>query len=671
MNFFEQQDRARRNSVRLVLLLCLAVAGLILATIAASAVILTFLGAREIDPASGVAPAVQWPGWDLIVVITVAVVGVVVAGGLFKRIQLSSGGKAVAESLDGHLIHPATTDPDERKILNVVEEMAIAAGTPVPPVYLLEDPAINAFAAGRTPRDAVIGITRGGIRQLSRDELQGVVAHEFSHIIHGDMRLNTQLIATLHGILLIGLIGYFLLRAAPFRRGSNRDNSALIMLALGLALVVIGFAGTFFGNLIKAAVSRQREFLADASAVQYTRNPGGIAGALKKIGASQHGSQLRAANAVEYSHMFFGQGAKTALSSLLATHPPLPERIRRIEPQWDGDFNSPTPRAPADAASGAAGASIGVPGRLAILATAAQALETSASQPGNTAAPSAASMPATGRPAPALDGAAAREAIDAIGQPGTPHLEYARQTLAALDPELRDAAHDTYAARAVVYGLLLAPAGPVRERQLEQLRRHALPDVFQALLQLGDKPASVAPRFRLALIDIALPALKQMSPAQQATFRQCLDLLVEADGRVSLMEWALRRIVVHNLDARPPVHQGDELSAHRDDCALLLSALAHEGASGAAEAEVAFHAAARVLPVPDLALQAPDTGTAVNLERALTRLDRLKPVHKRTLLKALALAIEQDGVVSVAEAELLRAIADSLRCPLPPLLAAP
>ncbi|MGE4339053.1 MAG: M48 family metallopeptidase [Pigmentiphaga sp.] len=659
MNFFEHQDRARRNSVRLVFLLALAVLGLILATIVASAIILTFLGGGG-DPATGAAPAVQWPGWDLILAIAVAVIGVVVIGGLFKRIQLGSGGRAVAEALDGRLIHPATTDPDERKVLNVVEEMALAAGTPVPPVYLLEDAAINAFAAGRTPQDAVVGVTRGCIRQLSRDELQGVVAHEFSHIIHGDMRLNTQLIATLHGILLIGLIGYFFLRLAPWRRGSNRDNSGLILLALGLALIVIGFAGTFFGNLIKSAVSRQREFLADASAVQYTRNPDGIAGALKKIGASQHGSRLEAANAVEYSHMFFGQGVKVAFGSLMATHPPLPERIRRIQPQWDGDFSSPSPQVAGDTQAGtpAAGAprTIGVPEQAAILAAAAQALDSPAAPRGEGAG--------------TLDRASAQKAIEAIGQPGARHLEYARQALAEIDPELQEAAHDPYAARALVYGLLLAPPGSIRERQLRHLQEQAAPEVFHALRELGDKPASVAPRFRLALIDIALPSLKQMSPTQQTTFRRCLDLLVEADERVSLMEWALRRIVVQNLEGAPPVPQRDELGPHAADSLLLLSALAHEGAVDSAQARAAFEAAVQALGL-EASSHRPQAATSAELEQAVNRLDRLKPAHKHQLLNALALAVEHDGVISVVEAELLRAVADSLHCPLPPLLAEP
>src|SRR5690606_31472105 len=425
MNFYEQQDRARRYSARLVILLALAVIGLIATATVAVALIIAYFGTPQ-DQAYGYA-APQLFDWRYTAGIAVAVISVVVLGALFKHLQLRSGGKAVAESLNGRLVLSSTTDADERKVLNVVEEMAIAAGTPVPPVYILEDAAINAFAAGRTPNDAGIGLTRGCIRQLNRDELQGVIAHVFSHIIHGDMRLNTQLIATLHGIRLIGLLGYFLLRSAPFRR-SNRDNGALIMLAIGLVLVLIGFAGTFFGNLIKAAVSRQREFLADASAVQYTRNPGGIAGALKKIGRSQHGSQLAAANAVEYSHMFFSTGAKSFLSSVMATHPPLQERIRRIEPQWDGNFDTPSPPAPPAAAETTSRQeTLGFPGQIAVLGAAVDAVAHS-----------------TTADAPPVRREAAQRAIDSIGQPGTEHIAYARQALAEIHPQLWQAAHDPY-----------------------------------------------------------------------------------------------------------------------------------------------------------------------------------------------------------------------------------
>src|SRR5690606_23091198 len=232
-------------------------------------------------------------------------------------------------------------------LLNVVEEMAIASGTPVPPVYLMEESAINAFAAGFAPGDAVIGITRGAIETLSRDELQGVIAHEFSHILHGDMRLNIRLIGILHGIMVLGIMGYYLLRSTGL--SSRRNNNGANLALLGIGLIVIGYAGTFFGNLIKAAVSRQREFLADASAVQYTRNPAGIADALKRIGGGQ-GSVMENPRTAEISHALFSNGLTFSLTSIFATHPPLEARIRRIQPDWDGSYELPPPEQATDSA---------------------------------------------------------------------------------------------------------------------------------------------------------------------------------------------------------------------------------------------------------------------------------------------------------------------------------
>lgn len=344
MDFFSHQDKARRKTGLLVLLMLLAVVSLVAITVAAVVITLAFFDARL--PA-GVSLdqrlAYAWSLLDVQLAGTTAlsVVGLVALGSLYKHFQLRGGGRAVAESLGARKLiadDPAIA-PDERQVLNLVQEMAIAAGAPTPDVYLMEDDAINAFAAGHTPQDAVIGITRGCINQLDREAMQGVIAHEFSHIMHGDMRINLRLVAALHGILLIGLAGYYLMRVAPLRRRtSSKDNSALVMLVIALVLIVIGFAGTFFGNMIKAAISRQREYLADASAVQYTRNPNGITKALKQIGANATGSRLSATHAPDFSHMFFGQAIGGSLTSLLATHPPIEARIRRLDPAWDGAF---------------------------------------------------------------------------------------------------------------------------------------------------------------------------------------------------------------------------------------------------------------------------------------------------------------------------------------------
>ncbi|MFV1978967.1 MAG: M48 family metallopeptidase, partial [Myxococcota bacterium] len=357
-NFFENQDAARRNTKRLVFLFCLAVIA-IAGMIYLLAVLLT--GVEQPNPNTG--QMVISPLWwqpDLALGVAIGTAIVVGGGSLYKIAQLRSGGAVVAEALGGVPIPPGTQDADERRLLNVVEEMAIASGIPAPPVYLLKDEqGINAFAAGFAPGDAVIGVTRGCIQKLSRDELQGVIAHEFSHILSGDMGLNIRLMGVIHGILIIGIIGYFLLRSSLFsgssRRSNNRDNSGMAIVAAGLGLMVIGFLGTFFGNLIKASVSRQREFFADASAVQFTRNPDGIAGALKEFGGYEGGSILASPNAPEASHLFFGQGLRGGLQMLFATHPPLEERILRLDPNWQAGTRRARSRASRAAATGAAG----------------------------------------------------------------------------------------------------------------------------------------------------------------------------------------------------------------------------------------------------------------------------------------------------------------------------
>lgn len=647
MNFFEQQDRAKRNTTWLVVLLVAAVASLIVVTtIVVVGVLFAF---EEVAPAYvqvdssgnvGMIQVLKLVDWPLIGGIAAVIITVVVLGSLFKRLQLSGGGRTVAEAMGGRLINVSTQDADEKRILNVVEEMAIASGTPVPPVYVLEDNAINAFAAGYSPQDAVIGITRGCIRLLNRSELQGVVAHEFSHIFHGDMRLNIRLVSMLHGILVIGLIGQMLLRSVRYRslgrsRNSN-DKSVFAMLGLGAAFMLIGYAGTFFGNIIKAAVSRQREFLADASAVQFTRDPSGIAGALRKIGGHMSGSRVEVVNAAEFSHMFFGEGVRTSLSSLMATHPPLHDRIRRLEPGWDGRF--PAVQMP----SGPSAASLDEESRV-----------------GASSAPMSGFAPM-----------AAAAAIEAIGQPTAAHLQYAQRTLHALDDELRSAAHDSYAARGLVYGLLLHKDRGVRTEQLRLLEQNAAPEAYRTLLRYASKIEQLDERFRLPLVELALPALKELSAEQYQVFKRNLGLMVRADGRVSLMEWALYRIIIHNLEDHAPSATNKQLKQCVAEAGLLLSLLAHAGQDDHEEAQAAYTAATGTLSVKLPPMVARADASLSKLNQALATLSQLRPLQKPELLKALARCVEHDGVITVVEAELFRAVADALDCPMPPLLVA-
>ena len=636
-DFFDRQDEARRNTTRLVVLFMLAVLAIMVSIHVVLAFALGYLGADE--RTGGI-------DWSLLADPSIAVIAVigtllVVGGGsLFKVAQLRGGGRVVAEQLGGRLLHPDTTDPSERKLLNVVEEMAIAAGTTAPPVYLLEqEEGINAFAAGFTPDGAVIGVTRGAATRLTRDELQGVIAHEFSHILNGDMRLNIRLIGLLHGILIIGMLGYFVLRMTAVsggrgRRSRDQGNAALPMLAIGLGLMIVGFFGTFFGNLIKAAVSRQREFLADAAAVQFTRQPAGIAGALRKIGGLPAGATIQSPNAPEASHMFFGR-ATSGLSALFSTHPPLPERIRRIDPSWDGTFPEVAATAPAPAEG----------------------------------------HPAAAGFAPAAGGApsGARHALDHVGQPTRDHIQYAARLLDGLPEAVRTAAHEPYGARALVYALLLDRDAGVRRRQLEHLERAADPGVFEETLRLVPVIVQLATAARLPVVEIALPALRELTAEQYRIFKANVAVLVEADEGIDLFEWTLQRILLHDLDAhhggaKPPRVRHRSLEPLQSQCELLLSVLAHAGHRDGQAAETAFEAGRQALGLPQAHLRGRTDATLEGLDGALTDLEGAAPQVKRRLLDAVVACVTADRQVTATEAELLRAISASLGVPMPPLL---
>lgn len=654
MDFFRSQDLARRNTTRLVLLFALALLSLIAIT---NLLILFGLGLFA-DTLN--VPLFQRIDWTLFASVSGAILVVVAFGSLYKVLSLAGGGARLAEQLHGRLLLPGSTEFHEKRILNVVEEMAIAAGTPVPPVYVLDEPGINAFAAGYAPSDAVIGITRGAIETLSRDELQGVVAHEFSHILHGDMRLNIRLIGVLHGILVLGLMGEYLLRSTRHTRRRSKDSGNIAV--VGLGLLVIGYAGTFFGNLIKAAVSRQREFLADASAVQYTRNPNGIAGALKRIGGSTAGSTLGNPATSQISHALFANGLQRSFSALFATHPPLGERIRRIDPAWDGSFvQGVAPEAEREA---------------------------EADQPGSSASAASTYGEAAGAGATTagvLTALALSTALlEKAGNPREADIEQARQLLASLPPALLEAAHHPLSASALVYLLLLDRRPEVAAQQQAVLATHAEPASVAALQTLQAHHAHIGPEVRLPLLSVALPVLRQMSPAQYTPFRETLLALVQADGKVSLWEWVLQRVVLQQLDSvfapRNRFHHTAQRSLQQlaPEGGLLLAFLARAGGapaegagSPASGSQALFDAALARLGLPPAAMPGPDALSLAGINKALDALTALKPLQKPAFLKACAALITADGVAVVAELEIFRALAAALDCPLPPLPAVP
>ncbi len=643
MDFFENQEVARKKTGRLVFLFVLAVIAIVIS-------VYFVIAAATIGLARGEAGSLL-ANPLLIAAVGVGTILVIGLGSLYKMAQLRAGGRFVAESLGGRLLRSESTDATERKVLNVVEEMAIASGTPCPPVYFMDkETGINAFAAGRSPDDAVIGITRGCAEQLSRDELQGVIAHEFSHILNGDMRLNIRLIGVLHGILVIGIIGYFVLRATAYSsmgRRSSRDKGGgmAAILLIGAGLAIIGFMGTFFGNWIKAAVSRQREYLADSSAVQFTRNPSGIADALKRIGGAQNGSTIASPNAPQSSHMFFGRAVTSGLNSMFSTHPPLPKRILRIDPGWDGTFLAPRPsrRSVEKKAD-----------RKQEQQRRARALEMIA-----VGAAGAAGAAATG--------------VGAIGQPTTQHIEYARELIASLPPTLADAAREAYSARAVIYALLIDADESIRRAQMDILSQRADRGVPELVAQLLPSMTQLRIEARLPLIERAIGSLRELSAPQYKQFKAIVDELVNADNRLGLLEWTLQRIVVHHLDpyfegARPSRVRFYGWATLKTECETLLSLLAYAGHRTKDEAKQAFDAAVPRLGLPGMSIRSIEQCGLGIVDEALDTLTAVAPRLKRQLVEACAACISADQEITVNEAEIMRAICDAMECPMPPLL---
>lgn len=645
MDYFHNQDVARRRTGLLVFLFITAVILIILSVYFAIGLVLAIAGPEA--PGETLHQPVRLWNPELFGMVALGTSGLIAGGSLFKTAALSGGGHTVAELLGGRLLHPDKATPDERRLLNIVEEMAIASGLPVPPVYLLENESgINAFAAGHTTGDAVVAVTSGTLQRLTRDELQGVIAHEFSHILNGDMRLNIRLMGVLFGILVIGLTGWIIFRSSMgggYVRVGVRDDDRKgfnPLPLIGLALYVIGYVGVFFGNLIKAAVSRQREFLADASAVQFTRNPDGIAGALKKIGALAEGSHVMDSHAEEASHLFFGEAVSglNELFGLLSTHPPLVERIRRIDPSFTGDFSQV---------------------RLDRIDE-----------------PAAARSRLNPAHRGGVMGLTAAAAVSRVGTIDQAHIDYASDLKDSLPASLARAVRDPLGAQATVFALLLDPGESVRASQLAWLDAYALPVAVRETRKLMADARLVAPQARLPLVEMAAPTLCQLTPAQFHDFIRCVESLVQADNRLTLFEYALQRllirhVVTHFVGAQPPAVKYATIPPLAAPAATVLSALAHAGEQNPEGAARAFAAGVQALGWPGVRidLTPPDSVGITEVDAALEVLARAIPRLKKQIALACAATICVDGTVTIDEGELLRAVCDCLGCPMPPFIA--
>jgi Zn-dependent protease with chaperone function len=629
MNFFEAQERARKSSRSLVWWFILSVIGVIgvMYVVGISLWQLSSSNPQGIYYVTNTADLVWWDP-TIFTRMSVLVGGVIMTGSWVKLAQLSGGGKVVAQSLGGRAVEPTTTDLTERRLLNVVEEMAIASGVPVPEVWILyEEEAINAFVAGTDPTNAVIGVTRGTLERLTRAELQGVIAHEFSHILNGDMKLNMRLMGWIFGLVMLSMLGRIMLESLRFVRGSRDSKDGGIVLVLvvaGVAVWLVGSIGVLFARMLQAAISRQREYLADASAVQFTRQTEGIAGALMKIGGySKHGT-IRSPKAMEARHMFF---AGSGFNSLMATHPPLEQRIKAIDPQWNGEMlKGKADPVGAEEFNGAMGFS------------------------------------------GSLEQTATRGSVDSLGE----SVRLDSQVGAAIRRDLKAGkvtAFSKQEAKNLLLGLLVAANRNELETAGDILETHdfdakAVTQVIAWSVDLAGYDSSK----KLALVDLSLSWLRKMNQPEARNFVNTSQALINADGEVNLFEFMLQKVIERHvligLGLKPvPRTRYRNIQHLEREVANLLGLLAQlaggETAIEMAAAEYREHTG-RDLP--------PTAAGLAEVASALVEMDAATPLVKQQILRLCGLVVTDDGRVGDQEMELLRATAEAIGAPIPPLV---
>jgi len=629
MDFFREQEIARRNTRLLTVLFVVAVCVLVAITNFFLAFALT--NAQSLDNGQTVAFQLSDIDFSFSLLVSIALVVVIGAVVLYNWIRFSQGGRSVAEALGARPALPNTEDPHERRAQNIVQEIALAANMPVPPLYILgEERGINAFAAGVSPGDAVVAITQGAMTQLTRDELQGVIGHEFSHILNGDMRLSIRLMAMLRGITFIGDVGAGLLRGGnryQMRRGSGKSkNNAAGLLVIGLGFYLIGLLGGLMAGLIKSAISKQKEYLADASSVQFTRNPKGISDALKVIGGYTPGTLVHTARAEEMYHLFFGQ-VKHRLWLMFATHPPLEKRIRRVDPHWDGEFIArPTDHQ---------------------MLHSEPSTETGISQ-------------AQRSLAAALPIALGAEAVVGAQISGEASLTQHTYELAG---DVIEDAREALGAMSLLLALLWQEHSS--QKQSAAIHQAGIQGLEALVLRRGRELQGLKPELRLPLIELCLPALKTLSAPQYHNFKRLLISFVKADGQVELFEWCLYQLVRHYLDPhfikRASRPQHSELKAVADSLAVALGTLA---LLGHGDTKTAFESGIKVLNLP-LVMPTTSAMGVQQFGKAIAQLANCYPLLKITILKALAQVAEQDGHLSPRELTLIKAIGAVMDCPLP------
>ncbi|MDR1460135.1 MAG: M48 family metalloprotease [Campylobacteraceae bacterium] len=637
MNFFERQQRAKKNSKILIALFVLAITGVCFCVWYFFSLIMVY------DTNSSglfLSPVFIFQNvpYHFTFAVLAATLFVILGGCFYKVSQLSHGGGAlIAQSLGGRQVLNRSANANETILLNIVEEISIASGVPMPPVYILKDESINAFAAGNTYDDAVIGVTKGAVNLLNRDELQGVIAHEFGHIFNGDMRLNIRAIGILNGVLFISLAGEFLLRSLPRIRISSRDKKGgaiAIIITIGLALYLIGLIGVFFGNAIKAAINRQREYLADASSVQFTRHPKGLADALKKIGGSS--SVINSQKASEFSHLYFSDGIRNFFS--FSTHPPLDKRIKAIQPDWDGQYITPKPI---------------VHNNEKTRKTTEQKKE---------------------KIVKIITAAAILNEINDIGAITSEKLNTASEKIDKIPQLLHDGTADMLLAQFIIFITLLDKNENIQKLQIEIIAR----DFFtQNDEKISEKFENIKSEFKntsrdmyINLIQISMPTLKTLSKEQYLKFKNTIIRLIEADKNISWFELNLKHLVLYPLDVlfgivKIPQEIHSVIGAIKFEVEILLSAIISSQFLNEEKAKQAFGKIMKDFSTTTLRFVPSENISSILLENAYREIQKAKPLLRKKILEMIISSLKtDDDKLSNQDIETIHALCALLHLPI-------
>ncbi len=626
MNFFEHKADAKRNTVWLYLLFFCATLVIIVAVYMAATVSLYLLAfsIRELS-----APDTFFE-FNRFIITSLLTIAVILAGSMYKIKQLRMGGGiAVARMLGGRRLR-ASKDPIERQLRNVIEEMAVASGVLTPAIFIMEQPGINAFAAGFGQKDTVITVTRGAMEMLNRDELQGVIAHEFSHILHGDTLIKMRMMGLLHGITMISDFGILLIAGRHTLKYSSRKRALHpVMMLSGVLFFSVGLLGMLAADFIKAAMSRQREFLADASAVQFTRNPEGIGNALKVIGGYKAGSRLNLPEVQQVSHLFFGEALQVWWqSNWWASHPPLLARIQRIEPKFRGHLNE---------------------------------IDESAVRFLNQQhAANLFSPPPTSQQLQLN----VEQVMASIGEPEAKHLDQAHYVLQQIPDEVHDLFGEKETARAMIYNLLLDDDKRMVTQQLDLIAEVEPSSVLAEVLRIRGLMPKIKAELRLPLLDLLSPHLMSLDREAQKLLLVLMKKLVSVNDQVSLFEYLIYQHFLNLFGFKGTQQAGHTIGIERFKAEVLtILGMVCSINKNKKPRRVYQDAAAELFPGYKVKpMNKPDLQVAA---QALEKINACSFEDKKCLLKAIVFCVLSDGIVTTEELETVRLIATLLACPMP------